>query len=70
VYPTQNPQYPDTNPLLDVYGLLFTDSNQNELNLWGNADGSYTLGSNIGGQTVTVNHCCPVKIFMTAVSAR
>jgi hypothetical protein len=56
MYPTgQNPQYPDTNPLLDVYGLLFTDSNQDELNLWGNADGTYTLGSNMGGQTVTVD---------------
>ena len=50
VYPTgQNPQYPDTNPLLDYYGLLFTQSNGNELNLWGNADGTYTLGGNING---------------------
>jgi hypothetical protein len=57
VYPAgQNPQYPDADPLLDEYGLLFTQSNgNNELNLWGNADGTYTLGSNIGGQTVTVN---------------
>ena len=56
VYPTgQNPQYPVTNPLLDDYGLLFTQNNGNEVNLWGNADGTYTLGSNIGGQTVTVN---------------
>jgi hypothetical protein len=56
VYPTgQNPQYGDGGPLLDVYGLLFTQNNGNEINLWGNADGSYTLGSNIGGQTVTVN---------------
>jgi hypothetical protein len=60
VYPTgQNPQYPISNPLLDEYGLLFTRSSGNgldyELNLWGNADGSYTLGSNLGGQTVTVN---------------
>ena len=50
VYPTGNPQYPTANPLLDSYGLLFTQSNgNNELNLWGNADGTYTLGGNIGG---------------------
>ena len=49
VYPTgQNPQYPATNPLLDDYGLLFTQNNGNELNLWGNAAGTYTLGGNIG----------------------
>jgi hypothetical protein len=55
VYPTgQNPQYGDNGPILDVYGLLFTQNNGNEeLNLWGNVDGTYTLGSNIGGQTVT-----------------
>jgi hypothetical protein len=56
VYPTgQNPQYGDGGPLLDVYGLLFTQNNGNEVNLWGNTDGAYTLGSNIGGQTVTVD---------------
>ena len=44
-----NPEYPTTNPLLDYYGLLFTQSNGNELNLWGNADGSYTLGGNVNG---------------------
>lgn len=50
MYPTgQNPQYPDANPLLDLYGLLFTQNNGNELNLWGNANGTYTLGGNIGG---------------------
>ena len=50
VYVTgQNPQYPASNPLLDNYGLLFTQVNGNELNLWGNADGTYTLGGNIGG---------------------
>jgi len=48
VYPTGNPQYPAANPLLDLYGLLFTQSNGNELNLWGNADGTYTLAGNIG----------------------
>jgi hypothetical protein len=55
VYPTgSNPQYGDNGPLLDVYGLLFTqDNGREELNLWGNADGTYTLGSNMGGQTVT-----------------
>jgi hypothetical protein len=49
VYPTGNPQYPTANPLLDDYGLLFTQNNGNELNLWGNADGTYTLGGNING---------------------
>lgn len=50
VYPTgQNPQYPTVNSLLDVYGLLFTQVNGNELNLWGNADGTYNLGGNVGG---------------------
>jgi hypothetical protein len=50
VYPNgHNPQYPSANPLLDDYGLLFTQNNGNELNLWGNADGTYTLGGNIGG---------------------
>ena len=51
VYPTgPNPQYPGTNPLLDEYGLLFTQNNNfNELNLWGNANGTYTLGGNIDG---------------------
>jgi hypothetical protein len=49
VYPTGNPQYPIANPLLDVNGLLFTQNNGNELNLWGNADGTYTLGGYIGG---------------------
>jgi hypothetical protein len=50
VYVTgQNPQYPASNPLLDNYGLLFTQANGNELNLWANADGTYTLGGNIDG---------------------
>jgi len=44
-----NPQYPGTNPLLDNYGLLFVQNNGNELNLWGNANGSYTLGGSING---------------------
>jgi hypothetical protein len=44
-----NPQYPSTDPLLDNYGLLFVQDNGNELNLWGNADGSYTLGGSVGG---------------------
>lgn len=57
VYPTgQNPQYPGVNSLLDVYGLLFTQGNGNELNLWGNADGTYNLGGNVGGfQNFNVN---------------
>jgi hypothetical protein len=50
VYPTGvNPQYPGVNVLLDYYGLLFTQANGNELNLWGNADRSYTLGGSING---------------------
>lgn len=49
VYPSCNPQYSLANPLLDDYGLLFNQSNGNELNLWGNADATYTLGGNIGG---------------------
>ncbi len=58
VYPTgQNPQYPSTSSLLDVYGLLFRQSSgNNELNLWGNADGTYTLGGSVGGfQNFNVN---------------
>ena len=57
VYPSgQNPQYPTVNSLLDVYGLLFTQGTANELNLWGNADGTYNLGGNIGGfQNFLVN---------------
>ncbi len=50
VYPEgNNPQYPNTDVILDLYGLLFTQSNGNEVNLWGNADGTYTLGGNING---------------------
>ncbi|HNQ73884.1 MAG TPA: hypothetical protein PKN95_09805 [Verrucomicrobiota bacterium] len=52
VYPEgNNPQFPLTNPLLDQYGLLFrlTGNPASELNLWGNADGSYTLGGTVGG---------------------
>jgi len=57
VYPTgQNPQYPGITSLLDVYGLLFTQGNGNELNLWGNANGTYNLGGNVGGfQNFNVN---------------
>jgi hypothetical protein len=50
VYPTGvNPQYAGVSVMLDDYGLLFTQANGNELNLWGNADTSYTLGANING---------------------
>src|SRR5271169_6288979 len=38
--------YPTAIPLLEVDALLFTENNGNELNFWGNADGSYTLGGN------------------------
>ncbi len=43
VYLATNPQYPTTNLFLDIGGLLFTDTNANEINLWGNADGSYSF---------------------------
>lgn len=50
VYPTGvNPQYPGGHVTLDYYGLLFRQGNGNELNLWGNADSSYTLFGNING---------------------
>lgn len=49
-YPTGvNPQYPSINMPLDNYGLLFTLGNGDELNLWGNADGTFTLHGSIGG---------------------
>lgn len=44
---TTNPQYND-NSSLDVYGLLFTHSSGDELNLWGNGGGSLTLYADIG----------------------
>jgi len=43
-----NPQYPSINMPLDNYGLLFTRGSD-ELNLWGNADGSFTLHGSING---------------------
>jgi hypothetical protein len=43
VYLTSNPQYPSTNPIWDNGGLLFTDINNSEVNVWGNADGSHTF---------------------------
>jgi hypothetical protein len=53
IYPNGvNPEYPGTTGiLLDVYGLLFTENNGsgNELNLWGNPDGTYTLAGSING---------------------
>ena len=49
VYLTLNPQYPTTNPYVDNGGLLFTDINNNEVNLWGNADGTYTFDAVISG---------------------
>src|ERR1700690_3630341 len=53
VYPTgYNPQYPIANPLLDDYGLFFTQNNGNELNLWGNENGTYNLGGYIGGSLI------------------
>lgn len=49
-YPTGvNPQYPGLTIPLDNYGLLFTLSGGQELNLWGNADGSFTLHGSING---------------------
>ena len=49
VYLTLNPQFPATNPYVDGSGLLFTDLSGNEINLWGNADGSYTFYGVING---------------------
>ena len=53
IYPNGvNPEYPGTTGiLLDVYGLLFTENNGsgNEINLWGNPDGTYTLAGSING---------------------
>lgn len=43
-----NTQYGAQNIYLDNYGLLLTRGSD-ELNLWGNADGSYTLHGSIGG---------------------
>jgi hypothetical protein len=47
VYLASNPQYPTTNPFVDNAGLLFTDGSGNEINLWGNADGTYTFYGDI-----------------------
>jgi hypothetical protein len=47
IYLTTNPQYPTTNPFLDMAGLLFTDVSGNEINLWGNSDGTYTFYGDI-----------------------
>jgi hypothetical protein len=47
VYLASNPQYPTTNPFVDNNGLLFTDGSGNEINLWGNADGTYTFYGDI-----------------------
>jgi hypothetical protein len=49
VYLTTNPEYPTTDPFLDNYGLLFTDNVGDEINLWGNADGSYSFYGDING---------------------
>jgi hypothetical protein len=49
VFFTSNPQYPTTNPFLDGNGLLFIAVGGNEINLWGNADGSYSLYGDITG---------------------
>ena len=56
VYLAGNPQYPATNPFLDNYGLLFVSSslNTDELNLFGNPDGSYTFDAFLGGNLGTV----------------
>lgn len=43
VYLGSNPQYPSTSLFLDNSGLLFTDVSGNELNLWANADSTYSF---------------------------
>jgi len=51
VYLASNPQFPISNPYLDLNGLLFTDGGGNEVNLWANADNltSYTFDAWIVG---------------------
>ena len=46
--PNTNPQYPGSS-YLDNGGLLFTDGNNDELNLWGNGNGVYSLYADISG---------------------
>lgn len=66
VYPAgKNPQYTVNNPLLDDYGLLFTQNNGNELNLWGNADGTYNLGGYVGG---TLNFNVNISLGGTTIT--
>ncbi|MEI9864664.1 MAG: PEP-CTERM sorting domain-containing protein [Limisphaerales bacterium] len=44
VYLGSNPQYPINNPFVDNSGLLFTDINNNEIDLWASSDnGTYTF---------------------------
>jgi hypothetical protein len=47
IYLISNPEYPATNPFVDNAGLLFTDVSGNEINLWGNSDGTYTFYGDI-----------------------
>jgi hypothetical protein len=46
--PDSNPQYPSSS-YLDNAGLLFTDANNNELNLWGDGNGVYSFYADING---------------------
>jgi hypothetical protein len=46
--PDSNPQYPGSS-YLDNAGLLFTDANNNELNLWGDGNGVYSFYADING---------------------
>jgi len=46
--PNANPQYPGSS-FLDNGGLLFTDNNNDELNLWGDGNGVYSLYADISG---------------------
>jgi hypothetical protein len=46
--PNINPQYPGSS-FLDKGGLLLTDGNNDELNLWGDGNGVYSLYAEISG---------------------
>jgi hypothetical protein len=63
IFLTSNPQYPTTNPFVDNNGLLFTDGSGNEVNLWGNADGTYTLYGDINN-----NRYDPQAIGVSSIS--
>jgi hypothetical protein len=57
VYLGANPEYPNNNPFVDMYGLLFADSNDhshnNEVSIWAGADdGTYTYNGVLNGNAI------------------